>query len=869
MAINLDFTDAYKRSFSLFCSRINIIVGKMHLEIVDRLESRDKNLCVKAARGHSKCVCGDTKVLLSDSSTITVRELLSDCNKEIYSLDVNTFKLAKDRIVAVNYNGVMPVYLLKTNSGRKIKVTNNHPFYTVDGWKECKHLNKGDFIAIPRYIPSNNNQELSVNDAMFAGFMIGDGGITDSVRFTNSDLKLIEVFTHVVNSIGGNVRNIRNIEYTITGKHIGTDLHFKKWLSSIGVAGSSHQKRAPPKLFSCSKEIISAFLGAYWSCDGTINLCRNGSLSATTVNEELALDIQSLLLRLNIISSVKHYTLKYKQREVDFYNIIVTGRDNLISFYNQIKLYGAKNDKFKELIDTVYPIIANTNTDVVPLELLKLRFGNKVKGIAFNGKYGCSRDKCKKLSMVDGFSEVNKFAESDVFWDRVMSIDYIGEEETYDLQTEKFSNFIANDIITHNSTIMSIAYPLWVCYKAEKPMYVIIVSMNQDESRRILGVIRNTIEQYNDFLNFVLVKDSADEIQIQFKDTKTYSTICCIPIGTRGRHGDILISDDILKDEYGETAQNMEKVKRIWWNSHAPMINAKKGIILYLGTPISDNDMFDDIQKIIRKETEATGDSSWRYLEYPALKEDGTPQFPEYYTIEELNRIRSSVPDWVWAQEYMLHTYGGSQSIFKISDLENASRLPYKEVNDSNKKFQSFYMGCDIALSGASSADYSAFVVVSKSPDNPIKVEYIWHERGVSEKDQIDEIKNLKRIYGITLGRIEKKGISESMANCVLTDPELAGVMEDWNPTNEEKAKIIGNLQLLIKHNMLYIPDTVPHYSELISELMSFTLVNKNGNQTFKASTGHDDLVIGLALAVSAAGGWVYEERPIYKLQLI
>ena len=612
MAINLDFTDAYKRSFSLFCSRINIIVGKMHLEIVDRLERRDKNLCVKAARGHSKCVCGDTKVLLSDSSTITVRELLSDCNKEIYSLDVNTFKLAKDRIVAVNYNGVMPVYLLKTNSGRKIKVTNNHPFYTVDGWKECKHLNKGDFIAI-----------------------------------------------------------------------------------------------------------------------------------------------------------------------------------------------------------------------------------------------------------------VNKFAESDVFWDRVMSIDYIGEEETYDLQTEKFSNFIANDIITHNSTIMSIAYPLWVCYKAEKPMYVIIVSMNQDESRRILGVIRNTIEQYNDFLNFVLVKDSADEIQIQFKDTKTYSTICCIPIGTRGRHGDILISDDILKDEYGETAQNMEKVKRIWWNSHAPMINAKKGIILYLGTPISDNDMFDDIQKIIRKETEATGDSSWRYLEYPALKEDGTPQFPEYYTIEELNRIRSSVPDWVWEQEYMLHTYGGSQSIFKISDLENASRLPYKEVNDSNKKFQSFYMGCDIALSGASSADYSAFVVVSKSPDNPIKVEYIWHERGVSEKDQIDEIKNLKRIYDITLGRIEKKGISESMANCVLTDPELASVMEDWNPTNEEKAKIIGNLQLLIKHNMLYIPDTVPHYSELISELMSFTLVNKNGNQTFKASTGHDDLVIGLALAVSAAGGWVYEERPIYKLQLI
>ena len=40
---------------------------------------------------------------------------------------------------------------------------------------------------------------------------------------------------------------------------------------------------------------------------------------------------------------------------------------------------------------------------------------------------------------------------SDIYWDKVVSIEYIGKKPTYDLEIAKTHNFVANDIIVHNS----------------------------------------------------------------------------------------------------------------------------------------------------------------------------------------------------------------------------------------------------------------------------------------------------------------------------------------------------------------------------------------------------------------------------------
>ena len=423
--------------------------------------------------------------------------------------------------------------------------------------------------------------------------------------------------------------------------------------------------------------------------------------------------------------------------------------------------------------------------------------------------------------------------------------------------------------------VISRSFPLWVVYKERTPKTIIIISMNQTQSRRILGLIRDELKTNKYFSDFKLKTDNADKLEIYIPGQQKYHTIVSIPLGTRGEHGDYVISDDVMKDEEGRTSASMSKLKELWWKAHFPMAMARggdfndlddksghreSGIHLVVGTPVSFDDLFSDLERLAREK------DTWDFLRYPAIKADGTPQFPEHYSMEMLNKIKDSITSWAWEQEYMLNPVGSDFAIFSPDLIQMATVMEYAPPKEKDK---SYYIGCDIAMSTKSTADNSAFFVLSKAPDTPIKIEEIWHERGVPEPKQIQVIKDLKRKYNITSGYIERKGLSFSMAKEVVTDPELVGVIDYWNPTNEEKAKIIGNLQLVMKHNMLYIPKNLPQYEELVHEMLSFALVSVNGTQKYRALTGHDDMIIGLALAIEAASGWVYDERVPCKMELI
>jgi replicative DNA helicase len=44
-----------------------------------------------------------------------------------------------------------------------------------------------------------------------------------------------------------------------------------------------------------------------------------------------------------------------------------------------------------------------------------------------------------------------RLAESDVYWDKVASVEPSGVEEVYDLEVPGHHNFVANDVVVHNS----------------------------------------------------------------------------------------------------------------------------------------------------------------------------------------------------------------------------------------------------------------------------------------------------------------------------------------------------------------------------------------------------------------------------------
>jgi DNA polymerase III subunit alpha len=67
------------------------------------------------------------------------------------------------------------------------------------------------------------------------------------------------------------------------------------------------------------------------------------------------------------------------------------------------------------------------------------------------GKLGFRRETIERLASFFASARLEQLAVSDVYWDRVVSIEPKGEEETYDLEVEVDHNFVADGLIVHNS----------------------------------------------------------------------------------------------------------------------------------------------------------------------------------------------------------------------------------------------------------------------------------------------------------------------------------------------------------------------------------------------------------------------------------
>ena len=66
-------------------------------------------------------------------------------------------------------------------------------------------------------------------------------------------------------------------------------------------------------------------------------------------------------------------------------------------------------------------------------------------------KQNVSRERASRIAQAVQSHEIALLAESDIYWDEVSSICETGVTDVYDLTVPSLHNFIANDIIVHNS----------------------------------------------------------------------------------------------------------------------------------------------------------------------------------------------------------------------------------------------------------------------------------------------------------------------------------------------------------------------------------------------------------------------------------
>jgi len=329
-------------------------------------------------------------------------------------------------------------------------------------------------------------REIDSSVARFLGYFISEGRTTGSnqVWFVNEELPVVDDFIACASKSFGVEAKVFNYkdcarDVIIFSAALGV---FLEKAFGIKINSVSRDKIVPPQLFGASQQIIGEFLSSLFEGDGYIHTQGADYIEYSTASEELARGVSSLLLRLDVLSVIrkklKSATNTKNKEKRTYYSVYIYGLDNIKRFAKFIHFRGRRAERFERILSHDYP--NNPNIDLIPginclfRDLVK-RAGINVKRMRkLSPKFAAYyEDRClpsrkglkEALAIVSehgklfGFAKVTydylmSLSDSAVYWDEIVLIKKVQAKEwVYDLSISGTHNFVAQDIIVHNSNI--------------------------------------------------------------------------------------------------------------------------------------------------------------------------------------------------------------------------------------------------------------------------------------------------------------------------------------------------------------------------------------------------------------------------------
>ncbi len=421
--------------------------------------------------------------------------------KKIKLLDVLK-KFSEQDLMYIPFSAELSEFVINSVSSRNLAVSSFLHGQAINVVNFIKILEGRGIQELPEYVnslKSRSSGEITVPKKMngeiarFLGYLISEGRSTkgNQVWFVNEDSSLVEDFVRSAKEGFGVEAKVFN--YKESAKDVIIFSHalcqFLEKAFEFKVDGLSKDKVVPALMFESDDRIIREFLSALFEGDGYLCVDRQGVNKRRVVYFEyasaskcLAEGVSSLLLRLGVQSvvrkKIKSATNSKEKIKRSYYSVYIYGLDNAKKLAGLLDFKGKKAEKLHEIRSLNYK--TNLNLDLIP------EINGLVKELIKSAKIKVKRfkkispklvayyeNRClitrqgleEVLSIIAEHAELSglsrniydylkTLASSDIYWDEIINIEKVHKEEwVYDLSILGTHNFVAQDMVVHNSNI--------------------------------------------------------------------------------------------------------------------------------------------------------------------------------------------------------------------------------------------------------------------------------------------------------------------------------------------------------------------------------------------------------------------------------
>lgn len=440
--------------------------------------------------GFNKCLVGETRVPVAGGELRRIEDLYRE-GQGVQLPSVNgEYRLELRPTGAFFDNGLKSVFRVRTALGREITATGNHPLLTLDGWRNVEDLAAGERIAAPARLPELGAEHWPEHEAGLLGWILAEGNTchthgaylySQSTEQVADMVALAEQFPNTRPTV-----KLRPERQNVHDIYLGSGIRcssagksgVRLWLEHLGLIGvKATEKTLPGAAFRMNNASLAVLVGRYWSGDGFLYGTGNTTPYAATSSRQLADDLAHVLLRLGMIGKVteKHFTYQrgddsagrtgytvhlVGRRSVDrFLEVVaphIVGRSEQLS---ALRAYYTSTPAGRETVDTLPATVksrvqAAKNASGLTWTQVEAQTGICTKefyGAPKAHKKGFRRNTIQTLGDFFGDDDLLTACSDDLYWDTITSIEAAGEAQTYDLEVPGTHNFVANDLIVHNS----------------------------------------------------------------------------------------------------------------------------------------------------------------------------------------------------------------------------------------------------------------------------------------------------------------------------------------------------------------------------------------------------------------------------------